>query len=329
MHKEIVVLGDGGWGTTCAILLSKKGHNVTLWGAFPEHIALLRSERVNRKFLPGVEIPDTVRFASSKNELSDKAVYVVAIPSKHLRKTIAGFKGKIKGGLISLTKGIETETLLRPSEILGEVLGNPKIAVLSGPSISFEVARSLPTTVVAASRDASFANEAQSIFTTENFRVYTTDDLAGVELGGALKNIIAIAAGIADGLGFGVNTKAALLTRGLVEIIRLGVKVGARKETFFGLSGLGDLATTCMSKHSRNRKVGEEIGGGKKLKSVLTESEMISEGVTTTKSAYELSKKFAIEMPITEKIYEVLYKNKEPKVAVTELMKRSLKAELI
>ena len=246
-----------------------------------------------------------------------------------MRKTIAGFKGKICGGLVSLTKGIETETLLRPSEILGEVLGGSKIAVLSGPSISFEVARNLPTTVVAASRDASFANEVQNIFTTENFRVYTTDDLAGVELGGALKNIIAIAAGIADGLGLGVNTKAALLTRGLVEIIRLGVKAGARKETFFGLSGLGDLTTTCMSKHSRNRKVGEEIGGGKKLKDILTESEMVPEGVTTTRSAYELSKKFAIEMPITEKIYEVLYKNKEPKAAVAELMKRSLKAELI
>ena len=329
MVKEIVVLGDGGWGTTCAVLLANKGHDVTLWGAFPEHIALLTSERVNRKFLPGVEIPDTVRLTSSTNELSDGAVYVVAIPSKHLRKTIAGFKGKIGGGLVSLTKGIETGTLLRPSEILEGVLKCPKIAVLSGPSISFEVARNLPTTVVAASRDASFATEVQNIFTTENFRVYTTGDLAGVELGGALKNIIAIAAGIADGLGLGVNTKAALLTRGLVEIIRLGVKAGARRETFFGLSGLGDLATTCMSKHSRNRKVGEEIGKGKKMKDILTESEMVSEGVTTTKSAYELSKKFAIEMPITEKIYEVLYKNKEPKAAVAELMKRSLKAELI
>jgi glycerol-3-phosphate dehydrogenase (NAD(P)+) len=182
---------------------------------------------------------------------------------------------------------------------------------------------------VASSADADFAREAQDIFTTPAFRVYTSDDLIGVELGGALKNIIAIAAGISDGMGFGVNTKAAILTRGLVEITRLGVKLGARKETFFGLSGLGDLATTCMSEHSRNRILGEKVGKGKKIKDILKMTETVAEGVTTTKSAYELSKKTGVEMPITEKIYQVLYENKEPKAAVGELMTRSLKAEAI
>lgn len=329
MKRKIAVLGDGGWGTTVAILLSNNGHDVTLWGAFPEYIALLEKERVNRKFLPGVKLPAEVQLTSDINGIPGDAIAVIAIPSKYLRRTISGFKGKIGGEIVSLTKGIETETLLRPSEVISEVLGKQKIAVLSGPSISFEVARNLPTTVVAASADEAFAKDAQSIFTAPNFRVYTSGDLTGVELGGALKNIIAIAAGISDGMGFGVNTKAALLTRGLVEIIRLGVKMGARKETFFGLSGIGDLATTCMSSHSRNRWLGEEIGRGKRLKDVLKETEMVIEGVTTTKSAYELAKKNSVEMPITEKIYETLYNDKKPKDAVRELMTRTLKAEAI
>ncbi|MBL7156685.1 MAG: NAD(P)-dependent glycerol-3-phosphate dehydrogenase [Candidatus Omnitrophica bacterium] len=329
MKRKITVLGDGGWGTTIAILLADKGYDVTLWGAFPEYIALLKKERVNRKFLPGIKIPGGVLLTSDRDVITKDAVNVIAIPSRYLRETVAKFKGKIGEKIISLTKGIETGTLKRPSEVIKEVLDNSKISVLSGPSISFEVARNLPTTVVAASEDLNFAREVQDIFTTTNFRVYTSCDLIGVELGGALKNIIAIAAGISDGMGFGVNTKAALLTRGLVEIIRLGVKMGAKKETFFGLSGLGDLATTCMSPHSRNRCLGEEIGKGKKLKDILKKTEMIIEGVTTAKSAYELSKKIQAEMPITEKIYQALYENKEPKDAVRELMTRSLKVEAI
>ncbi len=328
--RKITILGDGGWGTTMAILLSK-GHDVTLWGAFPEYTALLKKERVNHKFLPGIKIPDTVHLTSEIERIPQDSIFVIAIPSKYLRETIAKFKGKISGKVVSLTKGIEMETLLRPSGVISEVLGKTalKIAALSGPSISFEVARNLPTTVVAASDDEVFAKEIQDIFTTPNFRVYTSGDLIGVELGGALKNIIAIASGISDGMGFGVNTKAALLTRGLVEIIRLGTKMGAKKETFFGLSGLGDLATTCMSTHSRNRGLGEKIGKGKRLKDVLKETEMIAEGITTTKSTYALSKKLNVEMPITEKIYETLYCDKEPGVAVRELMTRALKAEAI
>ena len=328
MKKQIAILGDGGWGTTVAILLSKKGYDVTLWGAFPEYTETLRKKRVNEKFLPGVEIPEEISLTSDIKDVSKKAIAVTCIPSKYLRQVISGFKGNFTcERIVSLTKGIEVATLKTSSEVIAEVLGTKNIAALSGPSISFEVVRGLPATVVAASKDESFAKDVQNIFTTDSFRVYNSNDIKGVEIGGALKNIIAIAAGISDGMGFGVNTKSAILTRGLVEIVRLGEKLGARKETFFGLSGLGDLATTCMSGHSRNRWLGEEIGKGKKLKSILGETEMIVEGVTTTKSAYELAKKHKVEMPITEKIYEVLYEDKDPKKAVGELMGRSLKPE--
>lgn len=329
MGAEIVVLGDGGWGTTVAILLAGKGYEVTLWGAFPEHINILARERVNKKFLPGVKLPDSVRFEHDIQKLPGDALYVVAVPSKYLRKTMSLFKGKITGRVVSLTKGIETDTLLRPSQILGEVLGSVDIAVLSGPTVSFEVARNMPATAIAASENEAFAKEIQNIFTSTTFRAYTSEDVLGVELGGALKNVIAIAAGISDGMGFGVNTKAAILTRGLAEIVRLGAAMGAEKTTFFGLSGLGDLATTCMSAHSRNRQVGERIGKGEKLKSVLGQTEMVAEGITTTKSAYSLSGKLKMEMPITEKIYEVIYNGKDPGQAVRELMGRSLKAEAL
>jgi len=327
--KTIAVLGDGGWGTTIALLLSSKGYDVTLWGAFPDYIALLKKERVNSKFLPGIKIPAGIHLTSEVNDIPADAMAVIAVPSKYLRETMAKFKDKISGSVVSLTKGIEMETLKMPSEIIKSVLGVEDIAVLSGPSISFEVARGLPTTVVAASASKVLAGEVQRTFTVPHFRVYSSLDLIGVELGGALKNIIAIAAGISDGMGFGANTKAALLTRGLVEIIRLGVKMGARKETFFGLSGIGDLATTCMSPHSRNRSLGEEIGKGKKLKEVLNNTEMIVEGITTAKSAYALSRKVGVEMPIAEKIYKVLYEDKEPREAVKELMTRAPKPETI
>lgn len=330
MKRKIAVLGDGGWGTTVAILLSNKGHDITLWGAFPKYVEALKRDRINSKFLPGVKIPEGIKFVSDTAGIPKDAICVIAIPTKYLRETLSKLKGKIPiEKVVSLTKGIEVETLKRPTEIIKEVLGAKSIAALSGPSISFEVARNIPATCAIASENEAFAKEMQEVFTTPTFRTYTTTDIIGVELGGALKNIIAIAAGISDGMEFGVNTKAALLTRGLVEIIRLGVKMGGRKETFFGLSGLGDLATTCMSTHSRNRWLGEEIGRGKKLKDVLGATEMIAEGITTTKSTYELSKTLNVEMPITEKIYEVLYKNKMPREAVGELMTRALKAEAI
>ncbi len=327
VKTPIAVLGDGGWGTTVAILLANKGYDITVWGAFPDHISVLKKERINRKFLPGIQIPGRIRFTSEAADVRKCSIAVIAVPSKYLRSTLKIFEGKIAEKAVSLTKGIEEDTFKRPSEVIYDVCGPIKIAVVSGPTISFEVARDLPATVVAASPDRAFAGEIQNIFTTPNFRAYTSVDVIGVELGGALKNVIAIAAGISDGMGFGVNSKAALLTRGLAEIIRFGDKLGAKKETFFGLSGLGDLATTCMSDHSRNRWFGQEIAKGRKPKDVLGGTDMIVEGVTTVRSAYELSKKNGVEMPITQKIYELLYRGKKPEDAVRELMTRALKQE--
>ncbi len=289
--KNICVIGDGGWGSTLSILLSKKGFDVALWGAFPEYIDILKCSHENIKFLPGVHIPDTVKLTSSLDEaLPHSELVILAVPSQFMRGVLTMLKmqdisGKI---FVSVTKGIENKTLKRMSEVVREVLGDVPLAVLSGPTIALEVANGAPTTVVSSSRDPELSREVQEIFMTERFRVYTTNDVIGVELGGALKNSVAIAAGALDALGFGTNAKAALLTRGLVEIVRLGAAMGAKKETFYGLSGLGDLTTTCISAYSRNRWLGEEIGKGKKLKDILKETDMVVEGVATAKSAYDL-----------------------------------------
>lgn len=327
---NIAVLGDGGWGTTLAILLSGKGFDVTVWGVFPDYITLLKEQHENIKFLPGVKIPEKVKLTSSLGEaLRGKELVVLAVPSQFMRGVLMMVKMEDVSGkaFVSVTKGIENSTLKRMSEIINEVLGKQKVAVLSGPTIALEVANGVPTTAVVSSEDAIFAKTVQDIFMTDRFRVYAANDVIGVEMGGSLKNIIAIAAGASDGLGFGANAKAALLTRGLVEIVRLGAAMGARKETFYGLSGLGDLTTTCVSQYSRNRWLGEEIGKGKKLKEILKETDMVVEGVTTTKSAFDLAKKYKVDMPITSEIYRVLYENKDPKQAVHDLMTRSAKAE--
>jgi glycerol-3-phosphate dehydrogenase (NAD(P)+) len=324
-------VGDGGWGTTLAILLCVKGFAVSLWGAFPDYIKLLKSKRENIKFLPGTKIPKEIKLTSSLEEALDKRdVVILAVPSQYMRGVLQMMKmHNLQGkSFVSVTKGIETKSLKRMSEVIEEVLGFGKIAVLSGPTIALEVANGVPTTAVIASEDRILARDMQDIFMTDRFRVYTAEDVAGVELGGALKNIIAIAAGTCDGLGFGANAKAALLTRGLVEIVRLGASMGAKRETFYGLSGLGDLATTCISQYSRNRWLGEEIGRGKKLQKILKETEMIVEGVATTESACELAKKHEVEMPIAKEIYRVLYENKDPRAAVHDLMTRSPKMEL-
>ncbi len=327
MQHKIAVIGDGGWGTTIAILLSEKGYDVTLWSAFPEYASFLNKTRINEKFLPGINIPGSMHIVSDERGLSGHDIFVLAVPTKYLRDTLKNLKSVLKGKIVSLTKGIEIDTLKRPSEIIREITGSEQVAVLSGPSISFEVARKMPTTVVAASRRRILAKEVQDIFSTPDFRIYTSSDVTGVELGGAIKNVIAIAAGISDGIGFGVNTKAAILTRGLVEIIRLGSRMGAKKETFFGLSGMGDLATTCMSGHSRNRAFGERIAKGENFNELLKNGGMIVEGVTTAKAAFFLSRRFKIEMPITAEIYKVIYEGKNPKEAVSALMTRALKAE--
>lgn len=329
--KKICVIGDGGWGTTLGIVLCKKGFDVTLWGLFPDNIDILRKAGENIKFLPGVKIPAELKVTSALDEaLNGGELVVLAVPSQFLRGVVDMLKmHKLSNpGFVSVTKGIENGTLKRMSEVIFDILGKRPFAVLSGPTIALEVANGQPTTAVAASTDLKFAKEVQDIFMTDRLRIYTTADVIGVELGGSLKNIIAIASGICDGLGFGSNAKAALLTRGLVEIVRLGAAMGAQKETFYGLSGLGDLTTTCVSQYSRNRWLGEEIGRGKKLPEILKETAMVVEGVATAKSAYELSKRHRVEMPITEEIYEVLYRSKNPHSAVRDLMTRTPKNEL-
>jgi len=327
---KITVLGDGGWGTTLSILLFKKKYDVTLWGVFPDYISYLRDIRENKKFLPGIKIPKALKITDSlESATSGSELMVLAVPSQYLRGVLKKLKAlKIKNAVfVNVAKGIENSSLRRMSEVIEDVLGKVPVVTLSGPSIAREVAQGVPSTIVASSKDKKLAMKVQDVFTAETLRVYTSDDLVGVELGGSLKNIIAIAAGINDGLGFGANSKAALITRGLVEMARLGVAMGAKKETFGGLSGMGDLITTCISQHGRNRWLGEEIGKGKKLAEIEKETDMVVEGVATTKSVYELAKKHKIEMPIVEQIYEVLYKNKDPKKAVVELMTRQPKAE--
>ncbi|MFA5335959.1 MAG: NAD(P)H-dependent glycerol-3-phosphate dehydrogenase [Candidatus Omnitrophota bacterium] len=329
-QKKITVIGDGGWGTTLAILLDSKGHKVSLWGAFAEYTAMMKRSRENVKFLPGVKIPGTIELTSEIGQpVRDSDVIVMAVPSQYMRKVSEVLKGIDTGGklFVSVSKGVENGSLMRMSEVIKDILGNVRIGALSGPTISYEVARGLPTTVVAASSDESAAKEIQDLFMTENFRIYSNTDVIGVELGGSLKNVIAIAAGISDGLGFGVNTKSGLLVRGIVEIARLGTEMGAKHETFYGISGLGDLVTTCVSTHGRNRWFGEQIGKGKAPDAVLKSTEMAVEGVGTAKSCHELCGKYGIEMPIANEVYSVIFEGKDPKTAVRNLMTRSKKSE--
>ena len=329
MHR-VTVLGDGGWGTCLAILLAARGNSVTLWSAFPQQAAEIQRRRENAKFLPGVPIPASVKVTARSDEAWEGTeAIIVAVPSPYLR----GIFQRCPGGpwdralVISVVKGIEPDTLLRMSELIRSAAPVKRLVVLSGPSISYEVARGVPTMVVAASEDHALAQETQALFTSEWFRVYSSTDVVGVELGGALKNVIAIACGVADGLGFGANAKAALVTRGLVEMSRLGAALGARPETFTGLSGLGDLMTTCFSPHSRNRTVGEKLGQGAAVVDITAGMEQVAEGVPTARSAYLLARKHRVEMPISTAVYQVLYEGKSPKDAVRELMLRDPKPE--
>jgi glycerol-3-phosphate dehydrogenase (NAD(P)+) len=329
--KNITVLGDGGWGTTLAVyLLKQKNCKVTLWGPFPEYIAQIKKSRVNTKFLPSVQLPPRLSLTSNLDEALSKAELIVfAIPSQYTAATLKKIKecnmpGKI---FLSVTKGIDNNSLLRISEIFKQELGPVSFAVLSGPTIASEVARGIPSTAVVASKNADLAQTIQKIFNSETFRIYTNSDVVGVELGGSVKNIIAIACGVCDGLGYGSNTKAAILTRGLTEMARLGKKFGANPETFAGLSGLGDLVTTCVSPQSRNRSVGELLGKGKTIQQILKNMKMVAEGVDTAKAVYLLSQRHKIPMPITEEVYKILYQNKNPQKAVTDLMNRKVKSE--
>jgi len=328
---KIAVLGDGGWGTTLAILLERKGFSVTLWSAFPDYVKQLERARENIKFLAGIKIPHGISItADLGGAVEDKDLIVLAVPSQFLRRVLRKLKSQPyprQAIYCSAVKGIEVGSLKRMSEVIRAELGIKNICVLSGPTIAQEVAAGIPTTAVVACVNKKVSAFLQDVFMTEYFRIYTNRDMIGTELGGALKNIIAIACGVSDGLGFGTNTKAAILTRGLVEISRLGKAMGAAENTFRGVSGLGDLVTTCISQQSRNRFVGEQLGKGKTLKQIQGHMQMVAEGVPTTKSAYVLSLKYKVETPIIREVYNLLYKNKDPKKAVRDLMTREKKEE--
>jgi len=328
---NIAVLGDGGWGTTLAILLHNKGNSVNLWGAFPKYVAYLKQKRINIRFLPGIKIPRNLEItADLRRAIESKDLIILAIPSQYMRRVLKRIKNYSISGktaFLSVTKGLEIKTLLRMSQVIQEELGKIKLAVLSGPTIAYEVIHGIPTTAVVGSQSKYLRMFIARLFNSERFRIYTNNDVIGVELGGSLKNIIAISCGISDGLGFGTNTKAALLSRGLTEISRLGIKMGASATTFAGISGLGDLVTTCISPFSRNRYLGEQIAKGKKLKQVIDKMKMVAEGVPTAKAAYRLTLKYKVDMPITKEVYFVLYRNKNPKKAVRDLMTRTLKEE--
>ncbi len=321
---KISVLGDGGWGTALAILLAQKGYPVQLWGAFPKYVEDVRKKRENFKFLPGFKIPESVFLSSDiRKAVLWADMIVLAVPSQYLRSVTQKVKkDKIHHKLfVTVAKGVETKTLKVMSQVIHDELGRVSLCVLSGPTIAREVAMKIPAAASVASTNPQNAAKVRKIFMTDYFSVFESDDVLGVELGGSLKNVIAISAGIVEGLGFGSNTQAALFARGVAEMARLGHAMGARRETFMGLSGLGDLATTCLSRHSRNRSLGEDIGKGKRLKHILKGTEMVVEGVETSKAAYKLAKRFKIAMPITEAVYNILFNNHDPREAVKALMK--------
>jgi glycerol-3-phosphate dehydrogenase (NAD(P)+) len=332
MPVTFAVLGSGGWGTAIAILLAQNpAHQVRLWSAHPEAAARLNEQRENVRLLPGVRIPEDVKVTDDPAEaIASADCCVVAIPTAFLRQTIARFPPVLTADVpvISLTKGLEVGTFRRPSEIIGETLGTERLAVLSGPSHAEEVAHGMPTSVVVAANDPALGVWAQEKFGTDRFRVYTNSDLLGVELSGALKNVIGIAAGVCDGLGFGDNAKAALLTRGMVEMTRVGVALGAEAATFAGLAGIGDLITTCFSPHGRNRRVGYRLGKGEPLDAVIA-GPQVAEGVYTSRSIFERVTRMGIDAPIMTGVYRILYEGKSPLATVQELMTRKQREERV
>lgn len=330
--RQVAVIGDGGWGTTLGVLLARKGIKVTIWGPFADYLKQMRASRVNAKFLPGIKLPPQIAFESDlKKILLNPDLILFAIPSKfapqvikQMRATGINFNAI---PVLSVTKGIDTKSSYRISQLMAEGLGRLPLAVLSGPTIAMEVAKGVPSTAVIASKNNSLAKILQKLFNSESFRIYTNNDVAGLEIGGSVKNVIAIACGVCDGLGFGTNTKAAILTRGLAEMTRLGKRLGANQTTFFGLSGLGDLITTSFNEKSRNRTVGEQLGRGKTIRQITAGMEMVAEGVETAKAVYILSRKLKIDMPITKAVYEIVHENKKAGGVVAALMSRKPKPE--
>ncbi len=352
MGINISIIGDGSMGTVCALLLESLGNAVTVWGRSPEYIGEMIQTRMNKKYLDGYMLPENLRLtADPKLAVQNADLIVAAIPTQFLRSAFDRFAPFMPPGvpIVSLAKGIENNTLLRPTQVIGDVLRQTAVrlstpdlihpdhpdrparpvASISGPSVAHELARCLPATVCVASDDEQLSKNLQQIFTTHWFRVYTNNDLLGVELAGATKNVIALAAGILDGLQAGNNAKSALLSRGLAEITRLGVAMGANPQTFYGIAGVGDLATTCFSPTGRNRTCGELLGKGRKLSEVLQAMPGVVEGVPTTRSVMALSQKYKVEMPITQAVFQVLFEELDPIAAISRLMNRELKRERV
>jgi glycerol-3-phosphate dehydrogenase (NAD(P)+) len=334
MKEKISVIGAGSWGTTLANLLCENDHQTVLYVYEPDQFELMNTEGINSKYLPGVPLHTNLLLSNNLLEVFEYSdIILLVVPSHVVRPVLSEVSATInltQKLFINAAKGIENDSLLRMSQIIMKITqtGEDQVATLSGPSHAEEVSRRMATAVVTASTSLDTARRVRELFRTDYFRVYSTDDIVGVELGGSLKNVYAIAAGIVDGAGLGDNTKAALMTRGVVEMTRLGVAMGAKIQTFSGLSGIGDLIVTCMSRHSRNRHVGEEIGKGKTLEEVLKDMVMVAEGVKTTKSVNQLQEKFPVDVPICQEVYEVLFNQKNPHMAVKDLMTRDPKEEL-
>ena len=329
---KTAILGAGSWGTALAWLWGKDGRDITLWGNNAERVERMQETRQNSDHIPGLKLPDSVTVTHELRDCAEADLLVFVTPSTALRGIATRLRGaltKDRTVLLSCTKGIEHGTGMRMSEILGEILSAHKVAVLSGPNLAAEVVRNVPTATVIGCRDPECAAHLQTFLCSSRFRIYTNDDVTSVELGGALKNIFAIAAGASDGLGLGDNTKAALVTRSLAELIRLGSAMGGDFRTFYGLSGAGDLIATCFSKHSRNRRVGEQLGRGQTLHQITSAMQMVAEGIPTTKSAYECARKLNIDTPITDEVYALLYEEKTPAQAMQDLLERDQKAEQI
>ena len=327
-RTTFAVLGDGGWGTALALHLHGLGHRVRWWGSFPDYLAQLDRRRANPRYLPGVRIPRGIRITPDLSEaVSGASFVIIAVPSQYLRATVRRLRGlPLKDSvLVSVAKGIERRGLKRMSQVIAEELGAAPCAVLSGPSIASEVATGHPASLVAAARSLALATRVQRACMGGCLRIYTSTDVTGVELGGALKNPIAIAAGVCDGLGLGNNSKAALITRGVAEMARLGTALGAKRETFWGLSGLGDLVTTCLS--GRNRRLGERLGRGERLAQILRSTPMVIEGVDTARAALGVARRHGIELPIIEQVHAILFKHRAPRAALQALMRRAGKRE--
>lgn len=329
--SNVAFLGGGSFGTALGILLANKGYEVSIYDRKKSVVDDININRKNDKYIKNLNIPKNVTAYNDLDETIKNAKFIVlSIPSHAIRTVSRSLKNKISEDvvIISIAKGIEEGTNLRLSEVIEEELPNNKVVILSGPSHAEEVAFDIPTTVVVSSKNLDAANEVQDLFISKNFRVYTNDDLIGVEVGGAVKNIIALAAGVCDGIGYGDNSKAALMTRGMAEIVRIGMKIGGNSETFLGLTGMGDLIVTCTSPHSRNRRAGFLIGKGKSIEEAIEEVGMVVEGIKACKAFYDLKEKLNVEMPITDVLYKILFQNKDPKYAVVDLMEREKKKEI-